>query len=275
MYEFLQGGWATDVHAFLHSVIPSMRGIAAFDFDNTLIKNDFGEAVMNELVAEGLPRQKDHLLEHFYDEEKARSFLGSTNLKNNLLFSRFFGTEYEIRIQTEGYESAYRWTSFVFAGYSKSELKEIALRVWNKHVRLPHSDKHKITPYSDMVRLIQFMKEHKWDIYIVTASPTLIIRPVAEVFGISQDNVIGMELETKNQQTTKNILEPYTYGQGKLKAFYNRVGRYMHLAFGDSFNDYPMLKRAGLKGILIDKGQEELLSKCKNYGCLIQPVFKV
>ena len=83
-----------------------------------------------------------------------------------------------------------------------------------------------------------------------------------------------MNLLEKDGISSVEIAEPYTYGEGKVKALLERVGANADLAFGDSENDFPLLKSATRFGVLIDKGNSELADKCRSINCLIQPVFR-
>ncbi len=245
--------------------IESRRGIAAFDFDNTLIKNDFGEAIMLSLCKTGnLPELFNHL--HLFPNlEEARSIFLTKDFPR---ITDFIFQEYDRILAEKGLEPAYRWSSFLFAGITESDSVSISRSVWED----TNSSKT-IYPFPEMLELIQFLYESKWEVFIVTASPVWAIQTVSHHFRIPPKNVIGMELEWKNGKTTSQIREPYTYGEGKVKAFVQRNGKTPDLAFGDSINDYPLLRSSG-KGVLLDRGKDSsLVELCIQNSISVYPIF--
>lgn len=246
-------------------------GIAAFDFDNTLIKNDFGEAVMNSLLLDGLTNLKVSFPGYFRDKKKAEEVWQKRkeereNLKN------FVWEEYKYIIETKGVENGYRWSSFIFTGWKEEEFRGYARTVWKEELK--KNQAIDVSPYEEMQDLARLLVQNQWTVFIVTASPEAIIQEVSSEFSIPKENVIGMRLEIENGISTPRIIEPYTYGAGKVKALQERKGLQADLAFGDSENDFPLLKSAKRFGLLIDKGKKDLVEKCLEIHCLIQPMFK-
>lgn len=255
--------WTDEVYNFLVSQKEDNR-VIAFDFDNTLVKNDFGEAVMEYILYTGMPKFKENFSEHFSDSFEAEKIW--KDRKNSPSILRDFAIkEYESIIQSEGLEKAYRWTSFIFSGYSPSELRSAARTVWE-------NDKN-ISPYEEMRDVIRFFKKLNKEIFIVTASPTCVIQEVANEFFVDEKKVIGMNARLKDGIFTSEIVEPYTYGEGKVKALGEIVKNIPSIAFGDSENDFYLLKNSET-GIFIDRGNEKIKSKFQNIGSLIQPVFR-
>ena len=174
---------------------------------------------------------------------------------------------YDSIMKKEGVESAYRWTSFAFLGWDKEKLSEKAKEIWFESI---NSKKIQIQP--EIQNLCSLFKEYSWTVYIVTASPTLIIEPLASIFHVLPKRVLGMNLKLINGKTTPEIIEPYTYGNGKVHALKNEHVHEVLLAFGDSRNDLPLLKYAK-NGILFDRGDEALKRDCESLGIQIQPFF--
>lgn len=264
--------WTKENHSSLVWEICKSPGIAAFDFDNTLIKNDFGETVMNSLILDGLSELQTTFSDYFRDKTKA-SRVWKLREKNPSLLKQFVWEEYSYLMQTVGVEKAYRWSSFLFSGWRSSKIRSYSKKVWKSELKRKE-DSGAVKPYKEMVGLVKFLKENNWTVFIVTASPEQIIQEVCTSFFVPKENVIGMKLLEKEGVSSSEIIEPYTYGQGKVDAFFARTSLYPDLAFGDSENDFPLLKAAKRFGVLIDRGNSELADKCKNIGCLIQPVFK-
>jgi HAD superfamily phosphoserine phosphatase-like hydrolase len=267
---FTQGNWNDEIYSYLTELIPNSVGTTAFDFDNTLIKNDFGETVMNSLIEEGLPFLKEEFSDFFSDKKLASSIF-SNRFQNPHAFKDLILNEYSDLLQNQSTEIAYRWSSFIFSGLTEIEQREFTRKVWTREMDSTASSSVKI--FQDMVNLIDYMKLHGWKIFIITASPEVIIREVANHFHIEPKNVIGMNLKIENGIFTSKIIEPYTYGIGKVNALQSRFGLTVDLAFGDSENDFPLLSSAKKKGIALDKGDVEYIKKCRTKNFYIQKHF--
>ena len=216
---------------------------------------------MMQLVMEGLEKVPSDIEE----------FLPNAKMlprDNPPLLSEIIWKRYESILKTEGMETAYRWTSFLFSGWTPDEFESKALKVWNQKCK----DK-KIYPYAPMISLIEFLKLNHWTIYVITASPTIAIQSVLPIFGLEKNCVLGMNLKVVENKLSSIILDPYTYGNGKVEAYQNNSKNRLDLAFGDTRNDLPLLRFAR-RGILIDRGNQELRDECKGLGIYIQPVFK-
>lgn len=264
-----QRNWLSETYTILLNTIPSKKGVAAFDFDNTIVYNDFGEEVMNTLLEQGLPFLKEEFSDFFPNKSESKKIF--ENRKTNIpKFKEYILKHYSEIANTKGVEASYRWSSFLFSGSSANELKEYSQTVWeNQKTR---EDPSRVFPYPEMLDLIQFLNENDWDVYIVTASPELVIQSISKELGIEPNKVIGMELKLKNRFLSSEILEPYTYGLGKVKAFQNKTGKLPDLAMGDSMNDFPLLESAKLS-IALDKGNQDFIDKCKDRNFFIQKRF--
>lgn len=173
---------------------------------------------------------------------------------------------YEKIFQTEGMEAAYRWTSFLFSGDSPGELKERARGIWSSKLQ---SGELKVAV--EILDLCHYLQKFNWEIYIITASPTLIIQAVANYFSIPTTNVIGMNLSIENDSVTPKIIEPFTFGAGKVRALDSKIKKRPTFAFGDSGNDEALLLHSH-HGILLSRGNKELESRLEDK-VTIQPGF--
>lgn len=100
-----------------------------------------------------------------------------------------------------------------------------------------------------MKELLDHLIENEWRIWIVTASPEEIIQSVSHLFGIPSEMVLGMRLSVKDEVHSSEILEPFTYGIGKVERLKIATGGYADLAFGDSINDFDLLSSTVKAGI--------------------------
>lgn len=268
MTNLTKNSWTDEIHDRLTTIIPKKPGIACFDFDNTLIRNDFGEKIMEELLHDGLIYVPKDLSDFFRDKEIWKDHTTiNTAEKERLIWE-----EYSYQLKEYGIERGYRWTSFIFQGMNQEEYYEVSRRAWER-VNIPDRDSG-VFPQVEMKDLIAYLYHHDWTVYIVTASPEPGIAAIAHLFPVEESKVIGMrQVLGENGKFTHQLIEPYTYGEGKVKAIEERVGVYPDLAFGDSFNDFPMLCRAKQMAVAINRDNPEFASACSAKGIYIQPYF--
>lgn len=270
--QFPKENWDIENYNSLVSIIQNNKGgVAAFDFDNTLVKNDFGEGVMDAILWEGLPKLSLDFEVFFKDSLKAKVVWSQRNLDTKQLRD-FVWQEYKSIGEISGVEAAYRWSSFIFTNYTLNELEVLSLDFWDKQCKA--EPKFAITPFVEMQNLIRFLQQNSWQVYIVTASPTVVIQSVVDSYNLPKENVFGMELALKDGKTTFELIEPFTYGQGKVKTLLSKIGKLPDLSFGDSWNDYPLLLSAQKKAMLLDKGDQKLTEECIKNSIMVQKVFR-
>jgi phosphoserine phosphatase len=226
---------------------------------------------MNSLIQDGLLELKESFADFFPNKIKAQRIFRLRE-RNSDQLKEFVWNEYSQIMKEKGVEEAYRWSSFIFSGWTEKKLLSYSKKIWK--AELKRKEITAVSPFKEMIGLVKFLLEKEWNVFIVTASPEAIIQEISPVFFIPKENVIGMKLLENNGISTSEIIEPYTYGEGKVKALLERVGAKPDLAFGDSENDFPLLKSATRFGVLIDKGNSELADRCRSINCLIQPVFR-
>jgi phosphoserine phosphatase len=269
---FPQRNWADHVYSRLCSVVSSNPGsIAVFDFDNTLVKNDFGETVMNRIILDGLVHlDRSVFVSHFRHQEKA-SGKWDSRFTNPQDLQDFVWNEYSYVISSLGLEAGYRWSSFLFSGWKPANLKQYSLSVWKDN--LSQNDPISVCPYREMVDLISFLHLHHWTVYIVTASPLVVIQAVSGSFGVKEENVIGMELQEAEGVFLSAIIEPFPCMDGKPRAISHYGIPCYSMAFGDSSNDFALLEASKLLSVFINKGNPALVESSIQKGFLIQNAF--
>lgn len=258
--------WVPEIHRNLTHIISSSPGIACFDFDNTLIYNDFGEKLMEAVVTDGMPYLPDDLSPYFRNHSYWKEHRNHPSEEKAPLVWE----EYTYHLKEFGIEAGYRWTSFLFQGMTKEEFYDFSQANWAKVSEQRTEDA--VFPQPELLDLIAYLQAKNWVVYIVTASPEFGIAAISQHFSIPESQVIGMKLAlTPDGRTLPKIIEPYTYGKGKVDAILSRIGSLPDLAFGDSFNDFPMLCSAKRKAVAMDKGNPEFVEACLKEGILIQP----
>ncbi|GCE23466.1 HAD family hydrolase [Dictyobacter kobayashii] len=104
--------------------------------------------------------------------------------------------------------------------------------------------------YAPMMELIGYLRQHEFQVYLVTGGETDFVREIAEkMYGIPRSHVIGsavmVKLETYHDQPMlvrqKSMLEPFNEGTGKVVNIHVHIGQQPILAVGNSNGDLDML----------------------------------
>ncbi|MEQ8351613.1 MAG: haloacid dehalogenase-like hydrolase [Leptospiraceae bacterium] len=282
--------WTPENRKRIDSLLEGPPGQAVFDFDNTLIHGDLGEACMYYIAFQGLVRAD---LDEFWQE------ISHPSLSNKVLqdirssWDRNQAFEdiqahlewvdellglYESLVHNAGLEQAYRWTRSLFGNLPEKELRSIASYVFQDESRLPLNSEElpsgrkiprgiRIIP--EIYELIQSMLSSGWTVRIITASPEPTIQSVINHWNLEEAAVRGMRLKRKDDFLLPYIEEPMTFGPGKVQAIRELDDRTIDFAAGDSFTDLDML-RAATMALLVDRGKEDLRSVAEQEGFLIQ-----
>lgn len=270
--------------------------VAVFDFDNTLIYGDQGTNLMNYLISNLYIKGNEDWFWHpdlWYNTEIntirqiKMIFEKAIQEKDNYkwrvqLLSNLYKVFHELeRIDLE---IAYRWTKIFFAGFSIEELKELskvsfelALKQEFKDISLDDGiiiqQGIRINPL--LMELVNTLRQKNWDIYIITAAPEIAIQAVSFYWNINEDHVLGMKLKQKNNILLPEIIEPYTYNEGKYLNIKNVVDAPILLAVGDSYPDIELLSKAKTPIFLKRKGKDELVEIARKKNFYIQQVEDV
>ncbi|GHO82085.1 HAD family hydrolase [Dictyobacter formicarum] len=104
--------------------------------------------------------------------------------------------------------------------------------------------------YAPMIELMAYLRQHEFQIYLVTGGETDFVRQVAEkMYEVPHSHVIGssvmVKLETHHDQPRlirqKSMLEPLNEGPGKVINMHVHIGQAPILAVGNSNGDLDML----------------------------------
>jgi phosphoserine phosphatase len=293
----LAGRWEPDVAELLTDLLAGPPGLAAFDFDNTLVYNDLGEAVLyyillqNQVVADS-PEFWEQLARPACvtepEAEELRALYGRLRAADGdddtltLAFTSATLGLYHRIYETEGLESAYRWSRILYAFRPADDLRAMARYVFDAErqtpvgfAELPDGRKlpQGLRPFPEVRALIRALLEHGWEVFVVTASPEETIRPVIAHWGLPEERVIGMRLERgAEDRLLPHIVEPYPVRGGKVAALARVCDRPLRFALGDSWGDLELLKSAE-RAALFDRGNAELARTAREAGILIQSRF--
>ncbi|HEY6909549.1 MAG TPA: haloacid dehalogenase-like hydrolase [Myxococcales bacterium] len=184
-------------------------GLAVFDADGTLWREDVGEAFLRHLVSLGwvkLPGGGDayEAYERAVDRDRAAGYAYAAQLQAGLEVAA-------VRAEAERFAGA--WVPPRLIGDT------LALRA--------------LCEEAGLVPLV------------VSASALPIVLAAAPLAGIPRERCRGIEVQIRDGRFTADLIHPITYAAGKIAAA-EKAGR-LALACGDSFTgDLPMLEAARL-----------------------------
>ncbi|MCC7441409.1 MAG: haloacid dehalogenase-like hydrolase [Bdellovibrionales bacterium] len=235
-------GWQGDVGARLQEMIeeakspvPGRKPVAVFDWDNTVIKNDIGDAMVFHMVRHGRVKSPG-------DWAKSSPLLSREAVA--LLNARCGGRAGEplatdrnascadamLGIYSDGklpdgrtpawsesfdpdlMEPAYAWAVQLGAGYTPEELRRIARKVIAEATQNAIGAKQKIgtREYSSYIRIYEPIRELTqalgrggYDVWISSASSQYLVEVFAKEVGVSAERVIGVRpvLDAKGRVT--------------------------------------------------------------------------
>jgi phosphoserine phosphatase len=226
--------WSAPVRAGLEAmVVEHAGGTAAFDFDDTVMDGDVSIAVLD-----ALDRQGAGGLRAAYEADCAHDVrFGYARLVETLIAGR---TESEVRALT--------------AAVVEGSLTAGTLRI-----------------RPGLMELIWALQRHHWSVWVVTASPAVIIAVAAQRVGVPANRVLGMWCAADDRgRFTAPTREPITYRQGKVDALIAATGTgATTFAAGDATTDLEMLSAARY-ALVVDRGNPLLREAAAERGWWIQ-----
>lgn len=229
----VDGRWRPDVRDGLEAMIAAHPGAtAALDFDDTILDGDLSVAVLRALDRRGAGG-----LETTYEAEcRVDVRWAYARLVETLIAER---TEAEVR------------------AFTRQVLDE-ALATGALRFR------------PGLVELIWALQRHRWTVWVVTASPAVIIAVAAQRVGIPADQVLGMWCGSDPAgRFARPTQDPITYRQGKVDALSAVSAAPLIFAAGDTTTDLEML-RASRYALVVDHGNPLLKEAAAERGWWIQ-----
>lgn len=313
--ELLEGGWTGENRERLERLIQAYgKGgplwdanqppLATFDWDNTMIRNDIGEAVFFHSIRE--MRFKFERGDRFWNlipKEFGRDDIRASyeaiqrlpveQAKQTPEYQRYrklFHQAYEqVKLHGEELNVDYGWLVQLMAGFTVPELEHLADEVIAfetgrgvgqeaiadsgvdpSPLHIPAG----IRPYAEMFLLARRLQEAGWDVRIVSATAEWIVARFARLAGMTPDKVHGVRTRLYRGKLTTRLTQK-TWRQGKADTILRRAGRPSRLAAGDSNSDIQMLQLSQGESLVIDLRKEPLGSIALKGGWLLQPPFPV
>ncbi|HZX64455.1 MAG TPA: haloacid dehalogenase-like hydrolase [Myxococcales bacterium] len=190
-------------------------GIAAFDADGTLWREDVGEAFLRHLVSIGWVKLPD---------------------------GRDPYAEYERRVG-EDRRSGYVFAAQLQAGLRVDDVQGEAERFAREWVP------PRLIPQVNELRAL--CDRQRLKTVIVSASPLPIVLAAAKALRIPSSHCTGIEVEVTGGRFTDKAIEPVTYAAGKVAALERRGWSLPTIACGDSAQGDAALLSAARIGVVV------------------------
>jgi phosphoserine phosphatase len=231
------------------------KPVAAFDWDNTMMKNDIGEATLLWMIAHGLlKRPKSFRLMNPWLTSDALHELAthcggsSAYLPTQLpACADTVLTIYHNQVLENGASAwkpspdgerifpPYFFYAQLFAGYSPAQIAEFTQQALTFNLTNKIGARQKIGTkyypayvrlYKPMIHLVAVLKQNGFDVWIISASLQSSVEVVASHAGIARDHVIGIRQMINSQgQLTDTFQGCGSYPDGNKDIISNRLGK--------------------------------------------------
>ena len=292
------GDNAAALDRFLDSPHQADQPVALFDWDNTVIKNDIGAAVVAHLITEGLVLRPPDWSVIPYLTPGARARLAQACAgdgprlpsRTDIPCATELISLYRRRTLHDGtpafagydhrtYKPSAAWQSHLLAGHTPEQVRRITREVIARSCRAPVDQKQKvglvevegyIRIYRPMQKLIQRMRRRGFAIWVISASPQHVVETFAARVGIPRQRVVGIRSLQDEQGRLSYGFEGcgavkdrdntmITYLEGKRCWIRKVVGREAVFGAGDSVTDVAFLRDVKGLRLVINRGYPELM----------------
>lgn len=219
---------------------PAHKPVAIFDWDNTIIKNDVGDATVFWMLLHDKilqPPQKNWALTSPVLTSTASTALttvcgslaepgmplptsSNKGCADEILNVYYNGKTTSSLAAFGGYnyrtiEPAYAWAAQLLAGYTPAEVADIADKAITENLAAADDAVQTVGSvaglngyiriYDQMKDLISTLQQSGFDVWVVSASPQGVVEPIAAKVNIKADHVIGIRSVVDQGKLTYNI----------------------------------------------------------------------
>jgi len=210
------------------------NAIIAFDADGTLWSGDIGVDTFETLLTERAVRNDALPALRQEARDSQLELCDDPNDQARILYDAFQKGLY-------AEERAFAMMAWAFAGYLPEEMQAFAARVVD---RVGLRDRL----HGEVLPVMAWADKYGLPLYVVSASPTLVVRTAVLALELPIDDVFAMTPAMDGDRIAPRILEPVTYGAGKTAALQKGMpGAKLWGAFGDSVFDLAMLRAARIR----------------------------
>lgn len=294
--------------------------LALFDWDNTVVKNDIGEAQTYWMLANGKilqPRDRDWTTVSPYLTPEAADILAEAcgalaapgeplptdtpqgaDCADNIAAihsdaTTADGTDAFHSFNARRMEPAYAFDGQLLAGYTDDEIRDFARQARDQNLDADEGAEQTVgsgrgtgwVRYYDQVgNLINALRDHGFDVRIISASSKPVAEVWAEKIGITPDKVMGLQMEESNGRwSTTPVscggeMDTMTYIEGKRCRINEDVfgitgpaafdpapaGERQVFAAGDSDTDISFLSDATALRLVLNRNKTELMCSAYN-----------
>ena len=235
---------------------PQQKPVAAFDWDNTIMKNDIGEATLLWMMTHGSLKRpasfkemnpwlsSDALQELEKNCSDSSEFLPTKNKPEcadtllNIYHSKALenGTKaWNSSTDPERIFPPYFFYAQLFAGYTPKEISLFTQQALNYNLSNKIGTMQKVGTqyypayvrlYPPMKNLIAVLQDNGFDVWIISASLQPSVEVVAKKVGIKPDHVIGVrQTLTKNGRLTDSFQGCGPFLDNNKEIISNRLGK--------------------------------------------------
>lgn len=312
----MQGSWLPDNRAALENLIgragresaaydPSSPPFAVFDWDQTVIRHDIGDALFLRQIED---------LAFAHDQDEFWSILGvgpDDPLRDHVARLSEIPPDERAEMAEHhawreavllGYlrsgqvdpQEGFPWQTRLLAGLTVDEVKRLTRIAIEAEVAMPLQPRpytvagsqlnfHQgLRPYAEILDLMLALEEAGIAAWVVSATNIWSVQAMAKYLGLRTDRVIGMRTRVEDGVITSDLELPVPATWGKVLA----IQRYIHptqppvLVAGDNITDLPMLEYSADTRLVIDRGVKALRDVARSRRVagerwLVQPQFHV
>lgn len=169
---------------------------------------------------------------------------------------------YEAHVRQDKLAAYVELVHTLVAGRTESEVRAATDRTLRRHAAL--------RPREAFRELVWALHRCGWEVWVISASPEVLVQVVTERFGIHPHRVIGMRSRVDSAgRYLPELVPPATWREGKVAALAQLPTR-PTFAVGDSEGDLPMM-RACERSLLVDLDTEDVREEARRMGAWIQP----
>lgn len=299
-----RGQWSQASYARLSEALALAtpgQDYAVFDFDNTCIFGDIGEACFYKILEAMAFNFEDPRFWALLDPEDepealrervARALATSPSERAThpayLEYLGHMGRLYTDHDERHGHTHAYAWVVQLMVGMTGARVLELAAEAYKEGLAAPLGERVVVDPRDgqawswsvgvriceEIRQLMAAMRQRGVEVWIVSASAELWVVPFAACFGVAPEHVVGNQLTLDDAGVMSDeLVQPPTYRAGKLARMLVRGQRERApwMGFGDAMTDFEMLCQTQSLAVVIDRGQAELRAHALDKGWVLQP----
>ncbi len=286
--------WAPEVEEAISLAIaaakaePEKPHYVAFDFDNTMIKNDLGDAYLCRLCMSKTLPDPGALFNFVYLDSRRKAEINAFYQEGDARFAGEFMRDYDALYRSGKSDVGLAAAAFATLKTPPKERSEIIRKTADEIFSSPLEPAElplksggaflynaSARPRARFAELVEKLREAGIDSVIISATQDELVKYAAKIlFGIEARFTFGLKLSTDPLGANlPNPVKPLSWDCGKPFVWKRHFGAAAPLlAFGDSASDFPLLSLARTGVAICPAGGGELEAAAENKGFLIQRV---